>query len=88
MLDSQTDHWMFMIGVLLICKDSRTYHQAETTNMFNMFSKLQTGFRKGRSFEDSITRLVQKIMDGFDQKPRMNRSVPVLLDFSEAYDTI
>ena len=27
-------------------------------------------------------------MDGFDQKPRMNRSVLVLLDFSKAYDTV
>ena len=27
-------------------------------------------------------------MDGFDQKPRMHRSVLVLLDFSKAYDTV
>ena len=50
----------------------RIYHIAETTNMF---SKLQAGFRKGRSCGDNITRLIQKIMDGFDQKPCMHRSV-------------
>ena len=62
---------------------NRIYHIAETNNIFN---KLQAGFRKGRSCEDNITRLVHKIMDGFDQ-PKMNRSVLVLLDFSKAYDT-
>ena len=39
---------------------NRIYYQAEHSNMF---SKLQAGFRKGRSCEDNITRLVQKIMD-------------------------
>ena len=48
---------------------NRIYHLAETNNMF---SKLQAGFRRGRSCEDNITRLIQKIMDGFDEK-KMNR---------------
>ena len=64
---------------------NRLYHLAETSNMFR---KLQAGFRKGRSCEDNITRIIQKILDGFDQKPRMHRSVLVLLDFSKAYDTV
>ena len=64
---------------------NRIYYQAEHTNMF---SKLQAGFRKGRSCEDNITRLVWKMMDGFDEKPHMNRSVLVLLDFSNAYKTV
>ena len=59
---SQSDPTKLMERILA----NRLYHIAETTNMF---SKLQTGFRKGTSCEDNITRLVQKIMDGFDQKP-------------------
>ena len=51
------------------------------------FSKLQSGFRHGRSCEDQITRIVQAIEDGFQQK-KMNRSVLVLLDFSKAYDMV
>ena len=64
---------------------NRLYHLAETSNML---SKLQAGFRKARSCKDNITMIIQKVMDGFDQKPRMHRSVLLLLDFSKAYDTI
>ena len=49
----------------------RLYHIAETNNLF---SRLQAGFRKGRSCEDQITRIVQAIEDGFQQRP-MQRSV-------------
>ena len=38
------------------------YYIAETNNMFSRF---QAGFRKGRSCEDQITRIVQAIEDGF-----------------------
>ena len=47
----------------------------------------QAGFRKGRSCEDQITRVVQHISDGFNRSP-FHRSVMVLLDFSKAYDTV
>ena len=40
----------------------RLYYIAETNNMFSRF---QAGFRKGRSCEDQITRIVQAIEDGF-----------------------
>ena len=63
---------------------NRFYHIAETNNLF---SRLQTGFRKGRSSEDQITRIVQAIEDGFQQRP-MQRSVLTLLDFSKAYNTV
>ena len=52
-----------------------------------MFSRFQAGFRKGRSCEDQITRIVQAIEDGFQQQP-MKRSVLTLLDLSKAYDTV
>ena len=52
-----------------------------------MFSRFQAGFRKGRSCEDQITRIVQAIEDGFQQRP-MQRSFLTLLDFSKAYDTV
>ena len=52
-----------------------------------LFNKLQAGFRKGRSCEDQILRIVQAIEDGFQQK-KLHRSVLVLLDFSKAYDTV
>ena len=61
----------------------RLYYIAET----NMFSRFQAGFRKGRSCEDQITRIVQAIEDGFQQRPK-ERSVLTLLDFSKAYDTV
>ena len=60
------------------------YYIAETNNLF---SRLQAGFCKGWSCEDQITRLVQAIQDGFQQRP-MQRSVLTLLDFSKAYDTV
>ena len=34
---------------------NRLYHIAET---FNMFSKLQVGFRKDKNCEDNITRII------------------------------
>ena len=46
----------------------RLYYIAETNNMFSRF---QAGFRKGRSCEDQITRIVQAIEDGF-QQPQCN----------------
>ena len=62
----------------------RLHYIAETNNMFSRF---QAGFHKGRSCEDQITRIVQAIEDGFQQRP-MQRSVLTLLDFSKAYDTV
>ena len=62
----------------------RIYHIMETGNHF---SKLQAGFRRGRSCEDQILKLTQAIENGF-QKKRMERSVLVLLDFSAAFDTV
>ena len=58
---------------------NRLYYIAETNNMFSRF--------KGRSCEDQITRIVQAIEDGFQQRP-MKRSLLTLLDFSKAYDTV
>ena len=63
---------------------NRLYHLAETSGWIH---PSQAGFRKGRSCEDQITRVVQRISDGFNAKP-MQRSVMVLLDFSKAYDTV
>jgi len=62
----------------------RIYHIMETGNCF---SKLQAGFRRGRSCEDQILKLTQAIENGFQMK-KMERSVLVLLDFSSAFDTV
>ena len=62
----------------------RLMHLAETNGWLN---SAQAGFRKGRSCEDQILRMVQAIEDGFQQK-RTHRSVLVLLDFSQAFDTV
>ena len=62
----------------------RLIHLAETNNWLSSY---QAGFRRGRSCEDQILRMVQAIDDGF-QKPKMERSVLVLLDFSAAFDTV
>ena len=52
-----------------------------------MFSEFQAGFCKGWSCENQITRIVQAIEDGFQQRP-IKYSVLTLLDFSKAYDTV
>ena len=62
----------------------RLYEIVETRNMF---SPLQAGFRRGRSCEDQIMKMVQAIEDGF-QKKKMERSVLVMLDYSKAYDKV
>ena len=46
----------------------------------------QAGFRKHRSTEDQVIKLIQKISDGFQKKPHSLRTVMVLLDYSKAYD--
>ena len=63
---------------------NRLYHLVEMNGWINA---AQAGFRKGRSCEDQIIRVVQQISDGFNRKP-FHRSVMVLLDFSKAYDTV
>jgi len=62
----------------------RFHHFAESNGILN---HQQAGFRRGRSCEDQITRVIQAIQDGFNKRP-MNRSVLVLLDFSKTYDTV
>ena len=62
----------------------RLTHLAETNGWLSSY---QAGFRRGRSCEDQILRMVQAIENGF-QKPKMERSVLVLLDFSAAFDTV
>ena len=62
----------------------RLIHLAETNNWLSSY---QAGFRRGRSCEDQILRMVQAIDDGFQQK-KTHRSVLVLLDFSAAFDTV
>ena len=47
----------------------------------------QVGFRKNRSTEEQIARIVQDAFDGLEQK-KSQRSVLVLLDFSRAYDRV
>lgn len=63
----------------------RLYYLAETKGWF---SSLQAGFRKKRSCEDQILKIVQAIEDGFHNRPKARKSVLVLLDFSKAYDTV
>ena len=62
----------------------RLYHIVETAGIIHKF---QAGFRKGRSCEDQILKVVQAIENGFS-KLEPERSVLVLLDFSSAYDTV
>ena len=61
---------------------ARLYGMAENNNWLN---NQQAGFRKGRSCEDQIIKLIQNISDGFQAKP-MRRTVMALLDYSKAYD--
>ena len=52
-----------------------------------LFNHQQAGFRKDRSCEDQILRIVQSIEDNFQKSP-MHRSALALLDFSHACDTV
>ena len=52
-----------------------------------ILAKCQAGFRKNRSREEQIARIVQDAFDGLEQK-KPQRSVLVLLDFSRAYDKV
>ena len=61
--------------------NDRLYNMTETQGWFH---SAQAGFRKGKGCDDQIGRLIQKIQDGFQQKP-FQRSIIVLLDFSKAY---
>ena len=56
-------------------------------HVLTLLSRFQAGFHKGRSCEDQITRIVQAIEDGFQQRT-MQRSILTLTDFSKAYDTV
>ncbi|XP_075258517.1 uncharacterized protein LOC142350552 [Convolutriloba macropyga] len=47
----------------------------------------QAGFRKNRSTEEQIARIVQDAFDGLEEK-KPKRSVVTLLDFSRAYDRV
>ena len=61
---------------------ARLYAMAENLNWLN---NQQAGFRKGRSCEDQIVKLIQNISDGFQDK-KSKRTVMALLDYSKAYD--
>ena len=77
-------HTSCVVKLLECILADRLYYIAKTNNMFSRF---QAGFRKGRSCEDQITRIVQAMEDGFQQRP-MKRSILTLLDFSKAYNTV
>ena len=64
--------------------NTRLYHLAEARGIFN---HSQAGFRKNRSCEDQLLRMIQDVSDGFqEKKPR--RTVMALLDLSRAYDRV
>ena len=64
--------------------NNRLYYLAETKGWL---SHNQAGFRKGRSCEDQILKLIHHASDGFQAKKPM-RTVMALLDYSKAYDTV
>ena len=50
-------------------------------------SEDQAGFRRGRSTEDQLLKLLQSIGDGFNKKPP-KRTIMTLIDFSRAFDKV
>ncbi|KAH7725652.1 endonuclease and reverse transcriptase-like protein [Aphelenchoides avenae] len=48
----------------------------------------QAGFRKMRSTEDQLLRVVQSVSDGFSAKKPPKRTVMTLVDFSRAFDRV
>jgi len=65
-------------------KDDRSKDVAAAESQ-GWLNNQQAGFRKGRSTEDQIIKLIQDISDGFQLKPH-KRTVMALLDYSKAYD--
>lgn len=51
------------------------------------FDKHQAGFRRGRSTEDQLLKMIQSIGDGFNRRPP-NRTLLALIDFSRAFDRV
>ncbi|KAH7706695.1 pol-like protein [Aphelenchoides avenae] len=54
----------------------------------NNLSAAQAGFRKMRSTEDQLLRVVQSVSDGFNAKKPPKRTVMTLVDFSRAFDRV
>ena len=72
-----------VVKVLERMISNRLYTMAEKNNWI---CNQQAGFRRGRSTEDQVIKLIQRISDGFQQRPKPLRTVMVLLDYSKAYD--
>ena len=52
----------------------------------NLLTSNQAGFRKNRSTEEQIGRMIQIINDGFQQKPAL-KSMMILVDSSPEHTT-
>ena len=63
----------------------RLQHWSEANGIFD---PAQAGFRANRSTEEQVARVAQFAMDGFNARPRMERTLVVLVDFSRAYDRV
>ena len=74
----------FYVAKLLKHITNRLYYITESNHLFSPF---QVRFHEGRSGEDQILRIVQVIVDEFQQRS-MQCSVLILLDFSKEYDTV
>ena len=64
--------------------EARLKYWAETSEAID---QSQAGFRTGRSTEEQTARIAQYAMDGLQQQP-MQRSLAVLVDFSQAFDRV
>ena len=58
----------------------RLYNLAKNNNWL---SNHQAVFRKGRSCEEQLIKLIQGVSDGFQQKPPL-RTVRALLDYNKS----
>ena len=62
----------------------RLYHLAEAKGMLN---HAQAGFRRNRSCEEELLRVIQDVSDGL-QATKPKRTVTILLDLSRAYHRV
>jgi hypothetical protein len=71
----------------VITKCSERLYQAQLRFWLETNRKInpdQAGFRANRSTEEQVARVAQIAMDGFNARPRMERTLLTMVDFSRA----
>ena len=89
-LDSPASFWLFSLTSCV----SKLFERIILFRLLfflesnSILSFRQAGFRPGRSTLDQILFLSQSISDGFNKSSPGSRTIPSIIDFSEAFDSV